>query len=220
MKIKHARHLPKGFTLVELLVVIAIIAGLAAMSYGPIMKKLREGEQAKAITKGKNLSVALFGYAAKNDGLFPEGDDVYEAFQELIDTEAVDDEEIFWVKENSATGTVVNKKPDNDGEVETGECSWGYVAGLTNTSKTNTPLIFDSSAKAGSFDTAVWGGQAIVVKINGSVSAMKIDYQGKPTNDDGTSKEGPILEQRGNTEADIFSEQYLPKNTEVLVPQG
>lgn len=229
MKIKHKNRVRKGFTLVELLVVIAIIAGLAAMSYGPIMKQVKAAARTQAINKGKNLFVALTGFAKDNDDLFPNedtNDDVggstaEACFTQLLIAGQVDDEEIFWIKENTALGTVRAAKPDNNGVVDPGENAWGYVRGLTNTSKTSAPLIFDSSSSPGQFDTAVWDGKAIVVKLNGSAEAMDIEFGGgKPTNDDGSSKTGTIEEKRGSTSVDIFSDTALPPNTDVLVPAG
>ena len=107
---------------------------------------------------------------------------------------------------------------DNDGVVDPGENAWGYVRGLSTSSRTNIPIIFDSSDTAVKFDTGVWDGRAVVAKLDGSVEAMKIDYDGKPVNDDGSSKTEAIVEKRGATEVDIFSIEALPSGAEVLVP--
>ena len=230
MKLKHKKHLRKGFSLVELLVVIAIIAGLAAMSYGPIMKQVKAAAKTNAINSGKQIYTALFSYAKDNDGLYPNagtagtgetGDTAEACFTQLLNAGVVDDEEGFWSKENIAIGTVTAETPDNDGTLTGGENAWGYVRGLSTSSRTNLPIIFDSSASAGQFDTAVWEGQAIVAKLNGSVEAMKINYGGgKPIEEDGTSKTGTIDEKRGSTQLDIFSETALPNGAEVLVPES
>jgi len=228
MKIKHKKYARKGFTLVELLVVIAIIAGLAGMSYGPIMKQVRASARTAALNKGKNLYVALFSFAKEHDGVYPsdataksdeDGTSVEGCFTQLLNRGEVEDEEIFWVKENAVLGNLDNKQPDNDGSVDPGECAWGYVTGLTTSSRSNIPVLFDSAVSAGSFDTGVWEGKAMVVKLSGSVEAMDIDFTGKPLEDDGSSKQGAILEKRGSSDVDIFSESALPNNAEVLVPQ-
>ncbi len=228
MKLKHKTRLRKGFSLVELLVVIAIIAGLAAMSYGPIMKQVKAAALTTAINNAKQLQVALFSFAKDNDGLYPNegtagtgetGTSAEACFTQLLNAGVIDDEEAFWSKENIVIGTVNPETPDNDGTLTSGENAWGYVRGLSTSSRTNLPLIFDSSKTAGAFDTAVWEGKAIVAKLNGSVEAMKIEYGGgKPIEDDGSSKTGTITEKRGSTDLDIFSSTALPSSATVLVP--
>ncbi|MFC5050826.1 type II secretion system protein [Rubritalea spongiae] len=228
--VHHMRKSPKGFSLVELLVVIAIIAGLAAMSYGPIMKQIQEGKKLEAINSGKNIHTALLSYAKDNDGLFPsedtarnseDGSSAEGCFTMLINSGKIEDEKIFWNVQNNVTGATKAAQPDLNGEVESGENAWGYVSGLSSSSRTNVPLIFDSSVSVGEFDTAVWNGLAIIVKADGSASAMRINYgDGKPLNDDGSSKTGPIEETRGGTDVDLFSDTNLPNGAEVLVPSG
>ena len=113
--------------------------------------------------------------------------------------------------------TVSEERPDNDGELSTGENAWGYVRGLAMKSYPRTPIFFDSSAEAGTFHAGVWNGRAIVAKIDGSVVAMEIDYGGgSPLNDDGSFKLGPIIETRGMEKVDIFKD--LPEGAVVLVP--
>jgi len=86
--------------------------------------------------------------------------------------------------------------------------------GLTTRSRTNIPILFDSSTEAGAFNTCVWQGQAIITKINGSVQAMKISYGGgSPLNEDGSGKIGRLIEGYN----DLF--QGLPEGTKVLPPQ-
>lgn len=220
----------RGFSLVELLVVIAIIAGLAGLSYGPIMKQIQEGKKLEAISSGRNIHTALLSYAKDNDGLFPSadtarndenGDTVEGCLTMLINSGKVEDEKVFWNVQNNVTGATKAAQPNLDGVVDPGENAWGYVSGLSSSSRTNIPLIFDSSVQAGQFDTGVWSGLAIVVKADGAAEAMRINYgPGKPLNDDGSSKLGSITEKRGGTEVDLFSEEALPNGAEILVPTG
>lgn len=218
----------KGFSLVELLVVIAIIAALAGVSYGPIMNKMKAADLIKAVTNAKNINTALVSFAGANDGLYPNedtanssesGDTAEGCFTQVMNTGEIEDEMIFWNKANIAVGTVTAKRPDNDGTLTSGENCWGYVSGLSTSSSTRTPIIFDASSQSGTFNTAVWNGKAIVAKLDGSAVAMDIEYGGgKPTEDDGSAKSGPIEEKRGNSNIDIFDTQNLPKGAEVLVP--
>lgn len=229
MKIKHKIRTSKGFTLVELLVVIAIIAGLAAMAFGPIMRQIKAGEKTKAIGKANNILVAMLSFASDNSGQFPNdstsrqpgggGGTSNDYLQQLIDSGKVDNEKDFWVKENSAVGTVKTSEPNNNSTLEAGENAWGYVVNLANTSNTNLPLIFDSSSSAGEFNTAVWEGYAIVGKIDKSVAALPISYgSGKPLNDDNTGKTGPVEEPRGDSKIDLFAAENFPDDAEVTVP--
>ncbi|MFC4992182.1 type II secretion system protein [Rubritalea tangerina] len=228
MKIKHKHHLRKGFSLVELLVVIAIIAGLAAVSYGPIIKQMKAAEKNNAITAARNIYTAMQSYANDNDGLFPNestarsgenGSTAEGCFTMLINAGKIDNEEIFWNTANNSIGTTAAAKPDLNGEVDPGENAWGYVSGLSTSSRTNLPLLFDASTDIGTFDTGVWDGFAIVAKLDSSVEALRIDYTGAPLNEDGTSKQGAILEKRGGSNVDIFQEG-LPAGTTVIPANG
>ena len=130
-------------------------------------------------------------------------------FTQLINAGSIDVEEVFWSKENIIMETVVAATPNNDGIVDAGENAWGYVRGLSTSSRTNVPIIFDSSNTIGLFDTAVWDGKAVVAKLDGSVESMKIAYTGKPIKDDGSSKTKAIEEKRGTDKVDIFSSTAL-----------
>lgn len=224
MKMKHNKQLRRrGFSLVELLVVIAIIAGLAAMSYGPIMKQIKASAQTRAINSGKQIHTALFSFAQKNDGIFPNedtaksdesGDSAEDNFTQLLNAGVIDDEKTFWNKENSILGVVDGTSPpDGDGALTSGENAWGYVKGLNTSSRTNVPIIFDSSTSAKQFDTAVWEGVAIVGKVDGSVEALKIDFTGAAIDDSGESQTGPILE----NDKDIFDRVDKISSAEIIV---
>ena len=228
MKLKHKTRVRKGFSLVELLVVIAIIAGLAAMSFGPIINKIKESKKANAISNARNIFAALQGYALNNGGLFPSvdtartGDDGSSAegcWTMLINDGQIENEELFWNAQHNDLGTTRAAQPDLDGVVDPGENAWGYVSGLSNSSRPSTPIIFDASDTVGTFNTSVWDGFAIVGKLDGSVKAMRIAYTGKPLNDDGSGKTGAILEKRGTTEVDLFT-TALPGSTTVLPASG
>lgn len=227
MKMKHKKHARKGFTLVELLVVIAIIAGLAAMSYGPIMRQVKASKRTEAINNGKQIHAAMMSYAQDNDSQFPSdltardsetGDTAEACFTQLLNAGTIDDEKYFYNAVVAEKLSTSGKKPDNDGQITSGESTWGYVKGLSMTSKSGCPLIFDSSTTVATFDTGVWDGKAVVVRLDGSATAMSIEYSGAAIEDDGSSKTGPITEERGSTNVDIFTTPYLPARAEVLVP--
>ena len=229
MKLKHKKHLRKGFSLVELLVVIAIIAGLAAMSYGPIMKQVKAAAKTNAINNSKQIFVALTSFASDNDGLFPNagtaktgetGGSAVACFTQLLNAGKIDEEATFWNAENIVLDTVDAVKPDEDGTLTAGENAYGYIEGLSSSSRTNLPITFDSSKDGAAFNTAVWDGSAIITKLNGSVKALPIAYGGgKPLNDDGSGKDGPINEKRGTSDIDIFAASSLPGSAIVHGPK-
>ena len=224
MKIRNKRTRRKGFTLVELLVVIAIIAGLAAISYGPIMKFFGKGDLTAATAKGKNLFNAMTNFAMKNGKAFPndsnarDGEDaasVEGIFNMLIQRGTMDTEVDCWSSGNAKAG-IVTGEPDEDGIVESGECAWGYVKGLTLLDPSTRPLMFDSCKSKGQFETICWEGQAIIVYVGGNAVAEDIDYgTGNPLDDDGNSKQGAI---KNGNDKDIFN--ILPDHLEVLVPSS
>lgn len=146
------------------------------------------------------------------------GDTAEACFTQLLNAGIVDDEEVFWSRENAVIGTVDIMKPDLDGLVTSGENAWGYVSGLTTSSDTSQPIIFDASTSPGVFDSAVWDGESIVAKLDGSVQSLKINISdGGPFNDDGSSKHGPVIVKREGKLVDIF--ESLPEGTTVLVPE-
>lgn len=66
--------LPTAFTLVELLVTIAIIAILAALLFPVLSKVNLKAKETDAISRLRQVSVALIGYAAENNNAIPLGD--------------------------------------------------------------------------------------------------------------------------------------------------
>ena len=178
----------------------------------------RPSERTRAVHNAKNIQVALFMYAGDHDGTYPSektageaesGDTAAACFNQLINLGVVSDERVFWSKKNSVSHTVPKEKPNDDGILTAGENAWGYVRGLTTSSPAETPIIFDSSVSVGEFNTLVWDGKAIVVRLDGSVTAMEVT----PTSD--TS--GRIYEEVNGKKKLLFEE--LPEGAKVLVPR-
>ena len=203
-------------------VLLLVVFGI--MSYGPIQKQVRAAEITTANNHFKQLYTALFSYASDHDGLYPtdlesKSPTAAACFDKLLKAGKVDEEAAFWNKRNALTiGTASHSGPDNKGSFTENENTTGYVMGLTTRSQTNLPILFDSSTKAGVFNTGVWEGKAIVAKLNGSVQAMGISYgEGSPLNEDGSAKYGIITEKRVSEDIDILKD--LPEGTKVLPPQ-
>lgn len=72
MKLKFAHKVRRAaaFTLIELMVVVAIIASLAAVSWGPILDKLNDGDRTAAVSNMKNVYSTLMDFN-NSYGSFP-----------------------------------------------------------------------------------------------------------------------------------------------------
>ncbi len=72
MKLKFAHKVRRAaaFTLIELMVVVAIIASLAAVSWGPILDKLNDGDRTAAISNMRNVYSSLMDFN-NSFGSFP-----------------------------------------------------------------------------------------------------------------------------------------------------
>ncbi|MEO1856493.1 MAG: hypothetical protein ABGY95_03875 [Rubritalea sp.] len=136
------------------------------------------------------------------------GDSAEACFTQLLNAGVIDDEHVFWSKENIVLGTVNAEIPDNDGVLTTGENAWSYVRGLSTSSPTNTVIICDASKSPRVFDNSVWEGQAVVAKLNGSVEMMKITPAGEP--------DGGIYDTREGKRVKLF--KNLPDGAKILVP--
>jgi prepilin-type N-terminal cleavage/methylation domain-containing protein len=205
----------KGFTLVELLVVIAIIASLAGLSYGPIMRHLDSSARTEAISNGKNVFTALTGYMAANEGSFPDDAKVTASggtpgtadtyFTLLFNNGHISDDKYFGNKANEKVA-VIDRLPDNDGELQPEENCWGYVEGLS-ASDDRAPLIFDASTDGAAFLTNTWKGKAIIIKCDGSAKAFDITYT--PPLDPATlTQSGTVEVTSGASTVDIMDELY------------
>jgi prepilin-type N-terminal cleavage/methylation domain-containing protein len=63
---------PTAFTLIELLVVIAIIAILAAIAVPAYSGMMAGSKSSKCLSNLRQIGVAMIGYTAENNGMFPE----------------------------------------------------------------------------------------------------------------------------------------------------
>ena len=185
----------KGFTLVELLVVIAIIVALAAMATPAIFKALGWAAMAESVSNGRQIKLIMDSFAMDNDGVYPseENADFYQSgptdtsnglFKQLFASGNTNSEKIFWVKGSKVCN---QKRPDDvttEGGVfavgkclEAGDNGWAYVQDQTNVDNPSRPLIFDSPPTAAglTFDPELWDKKAIVVRIDGSASTVRLN---------------------------------------------
>lgn len=193
-----------AFTLIELLVVISIIAILAGIAL-PVFGEVQiRGAQTKALSNAKQVGTACKLFAMDYSGNYPRWTDMTvnpptpTTTDGLSDSNSVlktllpdyiTDETIFW--NPKAAGYCNKTPPDNKigaqsgagaGGValDKGENSWGYVAGLNDTSNARWPLIADG-APNGVYDInennpgGVWKGKKAIcirVDISGTVETL------------------------------------------------
>ncbi len=178
----------KGFTLIELLVVITIIAILATVAT-PMIGKARVSARMIPATKNvQNILTSMTLYSGDSGGLYPEGTgDSNMALSQLF-PDYSDTEKIFYLQ-GDRVFCDPKSPPDEDytegRALEAGENHWAYVSGLTDNSKTSTPILADGFTNGiGSYDERnhVWAqpNKAIIGFRDGSATAMKLGEDRTP----------------------------------------
>ena len=177
MKLKHTKK-NAGFTLVELLVVIAIIAGLAAISSPIIIRQISRARATQALNNGKDIYVGIRDYAFQRGGATMAAEATsYQTFQRLFNAGILQDEKPFFV-----TGVTGKELGDENNSLDADENVYSYFAAsasggaganITN-GATNNPIIgapigdTDGTMIASTWDTAPFGGQAVIVFADGA----------------------------------------------------
>jgi hypothetical protein len=90
---------------------------------------------------------------------------------------------IFWVKESHvasphAPDDVVYRggKPELSLILRPGDAHWAYAHGLKNDDPPATPLLFDPYRPGtDEFDSKLWEGKAVLLRIDGSARADRLD---------------------------------------------
>jgi prepilin-type N-terminal cleavage/methylation domain-containing protein len=177
-----------GFTLIELLVVIFIVATLAAVAwaaYGALMMPPVRAKQ--AASQAATIHKWIVAYALDGGGAFPISEkSSNEAFRELFKKPFGADEMQFYIPGDPYHNSAKDHKPDGDKgrepdyaqALETGECAFAYVSGLTESDEGRIPLLANGFGPS----PGVWsrvkterggvfqGKYAVVCRVTGSVS--------------------------------------------------
>ena len=198
MKLKHAKK-NSGFTLVELLVVIAIIAALAAISSPIIIRQIARSRATQAINNSKDIYVAVRDYAFARGGKSPDNNGAATStliLNKLFTTGACRDEKPFFVaginglaagNEDADLTSLAGTDTENafnyfvhtaasGGNGETAGQGVNITNGASNNPVLTTP---QGSVTAGTlvafrWDTAPFGGQAVVLYSDGAAQAYDI----------------------------------------------
>ena len=176
-----------GFTLIELLVVISIIAILAGFALPVFTSAQKKGRISNTLNNAHQIGLALKLYAGDHDGNYPLYQDpnaatpavattANEALQSLLPKYS-SAKDIFgnklsaWCKQTAGGGG------NNDqNKLNSGECDWVFVRGLSETADSRSPLLataFMPGAVTYSKKTTekggVWAGtDAVVVFVDHS----------------------------------------------------
>tara|TARA_R110002096_G_scaffold387471_7_gene581672 strand:+ start:4167 stop:4868 length:702 start_codon:yes stop_codon:yes gene_type:complete len=222
MKIYH--HIRVGaFTLLELLTVISIMAILATIVFPGIGVAMTKAKMAAAMANARSIGQGLRSYASDNSGLFPSGtNDLDEeivssndAFRSLV-PEYIDNEKVFSVA-RSAWGSEADGRIDDPSDIlRPGENHYSYIAGLTDTSRSNWPLVFDGTDGSGAYSETYgtkggcWEGRrGIVAYVGGSAAVVKLEG----------NRGGPrYLPREGYPEENALNVEYMGKNVTLLDP--
>jgi prepilin-type N-terminal cleavage/methylation domain-containing protein len=199
-----------AFTLIELLIVITIIAVLASIALPAYNGVKERGDQTKDLSNAKQISLALRQFAIDNNGSYPTkipGAD-YSTASDLTASSVSNDafwwlfpnylqsEDIFVVAGSKWTPGNPDNKIDQAGAagrtdtLKSGENTYAFVAGLTDTSNPAFPLVADGfGAAIPNYDPSksqkggVWAAKkAIIAFCDGSGQIMKVDPTTKTVN--------------------------------------
>ncbi len=214
---------PRGFSLIELMTVVAIMAVLGAVASPALVSAVRNAHQQKAATHARQIAIGLRNSAMDNDGAFPVGENFYgeeitssnDAFRALI-PHYIDTERVFEVR-RSAWGPKADNKFAELGDIlQAGENHFAYIAGLSDTSISDWPLVVDGTNGDGKYTNmkgskgGAWEGtKGIVVTVGGSARVLK--YKG--------FGEDLFLPREGYPDENALDvKSYMGENVELLDP--
>jgi len=169
---------------------ISVVFALLVASAPLWLRARTKGPQTEATSNIKQVHLALLDFAA-DYGRFPDASTIADVqsnthttlalgtstsndfFRQLIAADIAKDERIFWAK------TPATPRPPNcilgADALKKGECSFAYVAGLSASSNSATPIVMTPMIPGtDQFDTEAFGDKAIVLRIDGSAKPETI----------------------------------------------
>ncbi len=182
-----SKRLEQGFTLIELLVVITIIAILASAAVPTFNTVQDRANQGATAGNARQIVAALKLYAGDNNGGYPDSDKAEEpassndAFRLLIKSDVLSDERVFGAKSSKfMPDNNIGESPEFSEALEPGENHWAMTKGLTDSSSSLSPLVFENPVSQGwppmwNADAAgkkekgrAWRGGKIIIGFNDS----------------------------------------------------
>jgi len=159
-----------------------------------VIRSHKNSDQTEAVSNARQIGLALFEFDSEY-GKFPDATTIAAVkkktgsplplgtktsnamFRQLLAAEIVQSEGMFYAKIN---GT---KKPDGvispASALEKGECGFSYLSGLSSKGNPSRPLIVTPLIPGTDrFDPKRFDGKAILLRMDNSVSSMKIDKSG------------------------------------------
>lgn len=221
MKSKHTRR-NSGFSLIELMTVVSIMAILTTVAVPTLRTAMTNAQMVKATSNARSIVVGLRAYASDHDGLFPAFDekneeefaDSNEAFRTLVPA-YIDSEKIFALGRSAWGKKVDNRFDEPEDCLQAGENHYAYIMGLTDTSRTDYPLVVDGTDGKGTYTSdagkkgGCWEGRkAIVACVGGSASAVTLM---------GDSEER-YVPREGYPEENALDVEYMGENVTLLDP--
>lgn len=223
-----------AFTLIELLVVIAILGILASAAMPGMNKAMENAKINKDSGNVRQIILGCRSFAADWEGLYPsfdpdadqESDEegfttANEAFDVLI-PDYIDTESIFWFQTKDPDKL---RPPVDDGELEAGETVYGYTMGMTDTSYSQSPLVYDGlmdgPGEYGEFHPWLASRKAVIGFSGGHVQVMRLTSKtAGATVESKDRRTENIFEERETDEEGKSSGGWLDTKTDnVLLPE-
>jgi hypothetical protein len=171
--------------------ILSVLVSLIYMSQPVILRAARSPHRAQALNNIRQIGMSLSEFDAEY-GKFPDASTIAalkrntgtslalgstssnELFRQLI-AAGLKSEKPFWMH-----SAVISRQPDDvftpGKALVPGECAFGYVAGQSSADDPGRPLVFGPLVPGTMrFDPTIFGGKAIILRLDNSACCMNID---------------------------------------------
>jgi prepilin-type N-terminal cleavage/methylation domain-containing protein len=169
-----------AFTLIEMMTVVAIMAVHTKVAFPGIKMAMVNAQMARSTQDARSIVMGLRSWATDNGGAFPaeethEGDSISssnDAFRDLVPN-YIDTEAIFVVGCFNHGRSADNRIDEVDDILQPGKNHFANVAGLTDTIRSNWPLVVDGNFGQFILDTS---SRKLREEGNGTVKLSPREY--------------------------------------------
>jgi prepilin-type N-terminal cleavage/methylation domain-containing protein len=169
-----------AFTLIEMMTVVAIMAVHTKVAFPRIKMAMVNAQMARSTQDARSIVMGLRSWATDNGGAFPaeethEGDSISssnDAFRDLVPN-YIDTEAIFVVGCFNHGRSADNRIDEVDDILQPGKNHFANVAGLTDTIRSNWPLVVDGNFGQFILDTS---SRKLREEGNGTVKLSPREY--------------------------------------------